>query len=157
MLYLATRGINCSRAIKNLIWREGVFYIQLTHKTQNSCRSIKQDEPWRPPSYHGRHGDPLPAPMRRNISQQAMQQRDIVKTRTSYHKYYLFTYFQPLQRLCPRKTTHKTLTKSAARRTSQPWRPPSSHHGRLGAPQTSPSIEKTANTIGHRLCSWRTR
>jgi len=38
-----------------------------TNQAPNTCRSIKRDEPWRPPSYHGRHGDPLPAPMRRNI------------------------------------------------------------------------------------------
>jgi hypothetical protein len=46
----------------------GRCIIRTTH-AQNSYRLIKHDEPWRPPLYHGRHGDPLPAPMRRNISQ----------------------------------------------------------------------------------------
>lgn len=45
---------------------------------------------------------------------------------------------------------HKTLTKSAARRTSQPWRPPSSH-GRLGAPTRRRAIQQPAKTIGHRF------
>ena len=33
LVHHATGGINCSRAIKNLIWQEGVFYVQLKHKT----------------------------------------------------------------------------------------------------------------------------
>ena len=42
---------------KNLIWREGVL-LRTTH-AQNSRRSIRHNEPLRPPSYHGRHGAPF--------------------------------------------------------------------------------------------------
>ncbi len=132
----------------------GRCILRTTHAL-NSRRSIKHDEPWRPPSYHGRHGAPPLAPRHRDISQHVIQQGCVIKTRIYYLYWYLLVYFLPLRRLRPRKTTHKTLTKSAARSTSQPWRPPSSH-GRLGAPQTLPSIEKSANTISHRLCLWRT-
>ena len=70
-----------------------------------------------------------------------MQQCYVVKTRTSYDLYYLLAYFLPRRRRRPRKTTHKTLTKWAARRTSQPWRPPMSH-GYLDATQHAPIIQQ---------------
>ncbi len=64
---LATGGIFCLRAINNLIVA-GRCILRTNH-AQHTRRSIKHIEPWRPPSYHGSHGEPLPAPMRRNISQ----------------------------------------------------------------------------------------
>jgi hypothetical protein len=63
----ARGGIFCSRAINNLIVAGRC--ILRTNLAQHTRRSIKHIEPWRPPSYHGSHGAPLPAPMRRNISQ----------------------------------------------------------------------------------------
>ncbi len=77
-----TRGLYCSRAKKS-DWG-GMVYSCLTYRhTQNTRRSIIHDEPLqcRPQSYHGRHGAPLPAPMRRKISQRAMQQGYVIKTR----------------------------------------------------------------------------
>ena len=41
----------------------------------------KHDETWWPSSYYGRHSASPPALRRRNISQKAMQQRYVVKTR----------------------------------------------------------------------------
>jgi len=63
-----------------------VFVVQVN--TKNMHRSIKHYEPWWPPLHHGRYGAPLPAPMRRiSISQLAMHQCYIVKTRISARLY----------------------------------------------------------------------
>jgi hypothetical protein len=61
----------------------GRCILRTTH-AQNSCRSIKHDEPWRPPSYHGRHGAPPLAPRHRDISQHVIQQGCVIKTSTCY-------------------------------------------------------------------------
>jgi hypothetical protein len=47
-----------------------VISVHHTHtKHNNTFNHANSRSPWRPPSYHGRHGAPLPAPRRRNIRQ----------------------------------------------------------------------------------------
>ncbi len=86
-----------------------------------------------PLSYHSRHSAPTPAPRHRNISQHALQQGYVVKTRKYHHQEYSLADFLQRRRWHPCKPTHKTLPKWAATHTFQPWRPPLSHD-RLGAP-----------------------
>ena len=76
--------------------------ILCTTHAQNSRRSIKHDEPWWLPPYHGRHGAP---PWLRGIETSANTYNKAVSLKLD-----LLVYFLPLQRLRPRKTMHKTLT-----------------------------------------------
>jgi hypothetical protein len=46
-------------------------------KTSKPCTH----QPWRPPTFHGRHGAPLTAPPNVTISQNVAQQDSIVKTK----------------------------------------------------------------------------
>jgi hypothetical protein len=62
------------------------LYVQHTQNTTTCSEAVsKHNKPWQPPSHHDRHSAPPPALRHRNISQQAMQQRYIVKNRISYH------------------------------------------------------------------------
>jgi hypothetical protein len=62
----ATGGKNCSRAV---LPRGSNFRTILTQNTTTHLNCANSRSPWRPPSYHGRHGAPLPALRRQNISQ----------------------------------------------------------------------------------------
>ncbi len=75
--------------IMRLVSFSHVEVISRTTHAQNTVNMLvhreKHDEPWRPPSYHGRHSAPPPAPRCRNISQHAMQQSYVIKNRQYYH------------------------------------------------------------------------
>jgi hypothetical protein len=64
-----------------------------------------------PLSYHSRHSAPTPAPRHRNISQHALQQGYVVKTRKYHHQEYSLADFLQRRRWHPCKPTHKTLPK----------------------------------------------
>ena len=120
----------------------------VTYNSRTTHKLIKHNEPWQLPSYHGCRGAPPPALRHRDISQHVIQHKAAsLKLERVLSLMVSISYYLQLLRLRLCKTTHKTLTKSAARCTSQPRWPPSSH-GRLDAPQTLPSIEE--NSQNHR-------
>ena len=59
-------------------------------------------QPWRPPSSHGRHGAPPPAPPHTTISQHAMRQVYVVKT----SEYNCFYYLLAISRQGASSTRH---------------------------------------------------
>ena len=101
LVFRRSTGVGCRRSIVEYVSRcvacyrwdkllasntksylAGRCILHTTH-TQNSRRSIKHDEPWRPLSYHGRHGASAPplAPRHTDISQHVIQQGCVIKTR----------------------------------------------------------------------------
>ncbi len=69
------------------------FWSWWTFDTQLARQNLGKNntpQPWWPPSPYGRHGAPPPAPPHTTISQHAVQQVYVVKTKEYICYYYLF-------------------------------------------------------------------